>query len=362
VKHFDTLGAVVMRSASSCAAVLFISAFLVAFAGIKGSAQSRTNVSGTGGIHEIRGKIYLPSGKTLDSAVEVELQSISNFSNLKVNTDREGSFAFRNLAPGNYSVIVRAGEQFEETREYVTVDTEAQGNVPIRATPKVITVPVYLQFKRGVILRNEVINAKWSTIPKETLEHFKRGVELGHENKNVEAEVELRKAIEQSPNFAPAHTELGKVLLTAGKLDTAVEACRTAIKYDASDFEAHLHLGVAYLNLKKYTEAEPALVTAAYLNRTAVRPHYYLGMLFVMKDDLDIAQKAFEKALELNGGKGLPAIHKFLGRIYMKKDMEKEALRELETYLKLAPKAQDAEKVKKDISDIKAKQIKNAFV
>jgi regulator of sirC expression with transglutaminase-like and TPR domain len=46
----------------------------------------------------------------------------------------------------------------------------------------------------------------------------------------------------------------------------------------------------------------------------------------------------------------------------MKKDMEKEALQELETYLKLAPKAPDTEKVKKDISDIKAKHIKNAFV
>jgi len=46
----------------------------------------------------------------------------------------------------------------------------------------------------------------------------------------------------------------------------------------------------------------------------------------------------------------------------MKKDMEKEAVRELETYLKLAPKAQDVERVKKDISDIKAKHTKNAFV
>jgi tetratricopeptide (TPR) repeat protein len=150
--------------------------------------------------------------------------------------------------------------------------------------------------------------------------------------------------------------------LTTGKLDAAVEACRNAIKFDDSDFDAHLNLGIAYLNLKKYNEAEPELVTAAYLNRSSIRPHYYLGMLFVMKDDLDVAQKAFEKAIELKGGTTIPAIHKYLGRIYMKKDMEKEALRELETYLKLAPKAQDVERVKKDISDIKAKHTKNAFV
>ncbi|MEO6334407.1 MAG: tetratricopeptide repeat protein, partial [Pyrinomonadaceae bacterium] len=251
----------------------------------------------------------------------------------------------------------------EDVREYVTIDTEAQGNIAIRPTPKVITVPIYLQFKRGVTLKNKVINAKWSGIPKSTLEHFKRGGDLVQESKNTEAEVEFRKAIELSPAFAPAYTELGRLQLATGKLDAAVESCRSAIRYDAADFDAHVNLGIAYLNLKKYDLSEPELVTAAYLNRSAVTPHYYLGLLFLVgRYDLNVAQKAFETARELNGGKSLPNIHKFLGLIYMKKAMEKEAVQELETYLKLAPKALDAVKVKKDISDIKAKHIKNAFV
>ncbi|MEO8573811.1 MAG: tetratricopeptide repeat protein [Pyrinomonadaceae bacterium] len=344
-------------------AVLFISAFFVMLSGEDLIAQSRTNQSGTGGIHQIRGKIYLPSGKTFDTPIEVELQA--TFTSLKVFTDRGGSFIFENLAPGSYTVVVNAGEQFETTHEYFTIDPEVpapRGGVAlIQATPKVVTVPVYLQFKRGVVLRNEVINAKWSSIPKQTLEHFKHGVELAQDKKTVEAEAELRKAIELSPNFAPSYTELGRLQLAAGRLDEAVESSKSAIRYDDADFDAHLNLGIAYLNLKKYNEAEPELVTAAYLNRTAVTPHYYLGLVFVMRNDLDVAQKAFETAREL-GGKSLPAIHRFLGRIYLKKDMEKEGLQELETYIKLAPKAQDAERVKKEISDIKAKHVKNAFV
>ncbi len=350
-----------MRSAPLCA-VLFISAFLIVFAGANVIAQSRTNQSGTGGIHEIRGKIYLPSGKTSDSQVDIELQSISNFSNLKVTTDREGAFNFRNLSPGNYTLVVKPGEMFEETREYVIIDTEAQGNLPIRPIPKVITVPVYLQFKRGIVLRNDVINAKWSSVPRETLERYKRGVDLALENKDPQAEVELRKAVELSPNFAPAHTELGKIALKNGRPEATVESCKTAVRYDPADFDAHLNLGMAYISLKKLDLAESELVTAAYLDRTAVTPHYYLGILFVMKNDLNVAQKAFETAKELNGGKGLPSIHRFLGRIYLEKGMEKEGIQELEMYLKLAPKAQDADRVKKEISDIKAKQIKNAFV
>lgn len=325
-------------------------------------AQSRVNSSGTGGIHTIQGRVYLPNGRTLDSSIQVELQS-NNFSTISVYTDVNGGFAFRALAPGNYSVVVNApSENFETVREYVTIDTEVQGTVRILPPPKTITLPIYLQLKRTVALRNEVINARWSAIPKAAMERFRRGVLLVQEGKDAEAEVEFRKAVELSPNFSPAHTELGKLALKKGNLEAAIQSSQRAIKYDDSDFDAHLNLGIAYLNLRKYDQAEPELVAAAYINRTAVTPHYYLGLVFVMKNDLNVAQKAFETAKELNGGKSLPNIHKYLGRIYLRKDMEKEAIRELETYLKLAPKAQDAEKVRKDISDIKAKHLKNDFV
>jgi tetratricopeptide (TPR) repeat protein len=326
------------------------------------SGQSRVNSSGTGGMHTIQGRVYLPSGRMIDNSIKVELQS-SRDAPITVYTDVNGAFVFRALAPGNYSVVVEAGESFEVAREYITIDTEAQGNVRITPTPKIVTVPIYLQLKRGVILRNDVINAKWASVPDATINRFKRAVELMQANKSAEAEAAFRQVIAMTPSFAPAYTELGKLLLHAGKAVDAVAVFKDAIRYDEADFDAHLSLGIAYLNLRKYLECEPELVAAAYLNRAAVTPHYYLGILFVMKDDLDIARKAFETARDLKGGRSLPNIHKYLGRIYMKKEMEKEALQELETYLKLAPKAQDAEKVKKDISDIKAKHpVKNAFV
>jgi len=338
------------------AGIVFFSTCLTA------NAQSRVNSSGNGGIHTIQGRVYLPSGRTLDGSMKVELQSNRDAA-MSVYTDVNGGFAFRSLSPGNYSVVVEAGENFEVSREYVTIDTEAQGNVRIRPTPKIVTVPIYLQYKRGVVLRNEVINAKWSNVPAATINSVKHGVELAQANKPAEAEAQFRKAIEMTPSFAPAYTELGKLLIQSGKLEAAIEPFRNAIRYDDADFDAHLNLGITYMNLNKFDVAEPELVAAAYINRTAVTPHYYLGMLFVRKDDLDVAQKAFETARDLKGGKALPNIHKFLGWIYMKKDMEKEALQEFETYIKLAPKAQDVDKVKKDISDIKAKHpVKNAFV
>ena len=110
------------------------------------AAQTKTNSSGTGGMHEIRGKIYLPNGKGIDTPIEVELQS-TNFPTLKLFTDMGGGYSFQNLAPGNYCVVVNAGEQFEIVREYVTIDTEVQTGVRAAAGRKLFTVPVFLQVK-----------------------------------------------------------------------------------------------------------------------------------------------------------------------------------------------------------------------
>jgi tetratricopeptide (TPR) repeat protein len=335
-------------------AVFALQAFVVAACCAYAGAQGNSNNTGTGGIHEIRGRIYLPSGKTLDASIEVELQS-TNYSTLKVFTDRNGGYSFRSLSPGNYAIVVPASDIFETTREYVTIDTEVQGTVRIMPSPKILTVPIYLQQKRVPVQKTGVISAKWSEVPRASVERYERGLDLAKDNRTAEAIAEFRKAIELSPSFAPAYTALGKVLLKIANLDEAVQTFRSALRYDPSDFDAHLDLGIALLNQKQLVQAEPELVTAAYMNRSAVTPHYYLGILFVMRNDLDIARKAFETAKSLKDRKSLPALHKYLGRIYMAKNLKKEAIEEFETYISLMPQAQDLEKIRKDISSLQSK-------
>src|SRR5688572_16327236 len=128
----------VMRSLKFIA----IGVILALSAGSPILGQSRTNSSGTGGLHVIQGRIYLPSGKSLDSPVKVELQS-NTFPSLSVQTDQNGSFRFNGLHPGNYSIVVNAGEGFEIATEYVTIDAEVQlSKTFARSTSKSFTVPL----------------------------------------------------------------------------------------------------------------------------------------------------------------------------------------------------------------------------
>ena len=317
--------------------------------------QTGSNNTGNGGINAIRGRIYLPNGRTLDRSIKVELQS-STQPTQSVYTDSNGGFAFTGLNAGSYTVVVNAGDSFEEAREYFLIDQEVQlGSVRVTPIPKSLSAPIYLRPKRAEGLRNEVLNAKWSAIPRDAVQHFKRGLELLRDGKETEAESEFRNAIAAAPNFAPAYTALGSIEVKAGKFDKAVESLKLAVRYDAAEFEANQNLGIAYFNLNKMSEAEPLFVNAAYLNGYSVVPHYYLGLIFSVRNDADVAQKAFEKVRELDGGKTFPVIHKYLGRIYIHKQMNKAAVAEFEAYLSLLPTAKDADAVRKEISEIKTR-------
>lgn len=321
--------------------------------------QSSSSDVGNGGRHTIQGRLYVANGRRSEIAgLKIRLNN-SSAGDTTIISDESGTFTFRGLGAGSYTVTIQGGDHFEDHVENVVIDDVGSSNIRttmrMGSIPRTMNLQVYLRPKvnQESARRASVINAKWVNVPKAAMESFERGIRLEQEDREKDAESALRQAVDLYPSFAPAHTALGRVLQKIGNLNEAISEWRLAIRYDSADFDAHINLGIAYLNLKKLAEAEPHLVQAAFLEPTAVTPHYYIGIEYVMKNDLDVAMKAFEKAKELNGGKSLPALHKYLGRIYSAKNMRREAITELETYLKLVPKAQDAEKVRKDISDIK---------
>lgn len=325
-------------------------------------SQGSANEFGNGGRHTIQGRLYLASGRRSD--IQGLRVRVVNFGSgeFSVITDSTGTFVFKNLNSGTYTVTVEGGEFYEDYRESVVIDDPGSsamgGTVRMRGAPRIANVQIYLRPRAASATdgRASVINAKWARIPKAAIEQYERGVAAMRTGNDGEAEAAFRKTVEISPVFAPAHVGIGVLEQKTGRHAASAASLARAIQHDATNFDAHLNLGVAFMNLKKYKESEAELVTAAHLNRAAITPHYYLGVLFVVQNNLDIARKAFETAREMKGGNNLPAIHKYLGRIYSAKKMKKEAIQELERYLSIAPTAKDAAKVRQDITEIKVGQ------
>ena len=81
----------------------------------------------------------------------------------------------------------------------------------------------------------------------------------------------------------------------------------------------------------------------------------YFGLVHIQRRETDAAKKEFEAAKEMIGDHAFPLLHRYLGVIYAAKEMNKEAVAELETYIKQDPKAKDTEQVKQAIADLKNK-------
>ncbi|MEP7076631.1 MAG: tetratricopeptide repeat protein, partial [Acidobacteriota bacterium] len=276
-----------------------------------------------------------------------------------------GSYVFQNIAPGNYTIVVDGGDNFEIARESITIDQELQppGGMPRPPNPKTFTVPIFLRQKHGAAPpNNQIISARLSGLPKDAVNHFQKGLDLERNNRSDEAEVEFKIALIAVPNFYECYIEVGKMHLRHGKFDDAATAFRNAIRIDQNNFDAHVNLGITLMNAKKFDEAEPELVAAALLNKSAVTPHYYIGVMYTEKKQYDVAQKAFETARGLPGGDKFPLLHRYLGGIYISKGLNKQAVDELDKYLQLAPDAKDADKIRQTISGLKAKPEKlNVF-
>jgi tetratricopeptide (TPR) repeat protein len=184
----------------------------------------------------------------------------------------------------------------------------------------------------------------------------------GDSKKAVE---QLNEAIALHANFALALNELGVQYLKLGQPEKAAEALQRAVKLAPTEFFAHLNYGIALLNKKSYAEAETELREALKINNDAPTAHMYLGvaLLTTSRDEktkqYDMAKYAeAQKELETAAASGKAEVamaHKYLGGIYMGNKEYKRAADELELYLKLTPKAADADKLKAIIKDLRSK-------
>ena len=317
-------------------------------------AQGNVNSTGTGGRHTIQGAVFLPNGTRPEFPIKVELQS-TTYSSLSIIAEKNGNFAFKSLSPGSYTVVVDLDDPYEIARENITVDPDV---IATRTTmsAKVITIPVYLQFRNAKKRENDLINVNFAKAPKQAVKHYETALELSKDNKVEESIGELKDAIAIYPEFSMAFALLGRQYLKLGKLEDSIEFLRKSINFDSKNFDAKLDLGIAYLNNKELDEAKKQLEEAIVINHKAVTPHYYLGLVFIQKRKLDDAQKELELVKKLKREIDLPLVHKYLGGIYWAKKEYRLAADELEKYIQFSSDILENDKIRQTIKELRSKQ------
>src|SRR6201995_1815531 len=102
---FPSAGRTLRHSFRVCLSRALLTTLLAALCCISVAAQSGVDQTGTGGNHTIQGRIVFPSGRRADVRLKVRLQS-SQSGELSIFTDTNGSFPFRSLGAGPYTVII----------------------------------------------------------------------------------------------------------------------------------------------------------------------------------------------------------------------------------------------------------------
>lgn len=320
---------------------LLLSAAFVANAQAPGSSRGLSSGDGN---NMIQGRIYFPSGQSAsDKTIKVSLESISSFGSKSTVADQDGTFRFTSLNAGDYTVVVDAGSEYEKAREPVNIYREASTGGR--------TVQVSIQLHPKV----DASNPLFANVPEKALSLYQKGSAAARKGDAKGAAESLSAAVAAHPNFPIALSELGSQYMSLKQYDKAGETYEALLKLKPDDVSAHLNMGIVAFNKKKMDEAESHLRKALELKSAGPTAHYYLGLTLVSLKRYEEAQKELELTLS-NGGENIALVHKYLGGLYMSAQRNKEAADELEKYLKLDPKAADADRIKGTIKELRSKQ------
>ena len=321
----------------------------------QGSVGSTRGLPGTSdGVHTIKGRVYFPTEtQPGNHRVKITLKT-ADMVDLTTMSDEDGSFAFYRLRSGNYTVTVEGGEEFEDAIESAYLDRHTNMHpanpgygASNYATPMLIQLAIHLR-PRGTA-------AALSKFPPKALELYRKGTEAAAKGDARQAVEHLTAAVSLHPEFPQALNELGVQYLKLGQPEKAAESLQASLKLAPDDLGARLNYGVALLNQKKFPEAEVQLREVLKKNAALPTAHMYLGIALLGLKKLDDAEGELKLAVTSSSAE-VASAHRYLGGIYWGKRDYTHAADELESYLKLAPNAPDAERTRAAIKELRGKQ------
>ncbi len=152
---------------------------------------------------------------------------------------------------------------------------------------------------------------------------------------------ELRRVVEQKPNFSEAHVLLGKAYLQKNDLKSAQARLLRGVELDPNNADAWSTLGRVYLQTGRVPEAADAFQRTATLAPHSPQAHFDLGTTLLALRRPQPALAAFKRAVELNPD--FTAAYFQMGLIAMGTRDYDTALRAFQEVARLAPQSAEAQ-------------------
>jgi len=171
--------------------------------------------------------------------------------------------------------------------------------------------------------------------PKKTRKEFDKGVEADHQGKTDDAIQHYEKALTYSPDFYPAHNNLGSAYLGRQNFEGAQTQFEAALKANQNDVEAYFNLGNVLLLTQRYPAAEHEIEEGLQRRPDSAFGHFLQGSVYSRTGRPELAEKSLQSALQLDPKMSQAYLQ--LVNLYVQQKRTPEAISQLEAYLKAFP-------------------------
>jgi tetratricopeptide (TPR) repeat protein len=271
--------------------------------------------------------------------------------------DDQGRFGFYSLVANQYRVSVDddAYEPVSETTEVNPVTAPmnfVQLMLVPRANARKDPLPGRVEGSNPYLIDPAEYYRKF---PKKTLKEFDKGVEADHQGKTDDAIQHYEKALSYSPNFYPAHNNLGSSYLARQNFEAAQTHLEAALKANQNDVEAYFNLANVLLLTQRYPAAEREIEEGLQRRPDSAFGHFLQGSVYSHTGRPELAEKSLQSALQLDPKMSQAYLQ--LVNLYLQQKRTPEAIAELEAYLKAFPDSPLSPKVRETLKRLQGNPV-----
>jgi tetratricopeptide (TPR) repeat protein len=256
-----------------------------------------------------------------------------------VYTDEQGKFGFGPLGSNLYHIIIR-DERFYPVDERVILD------LSINATQM---VQVHLTRREEVKKNSPLQRGSGSNpymvdlaeyrrqFPKKTVKEFQKGVDADAKGKRDEAIAHYEKAISLSPDFYPAHNNLGSAELARSNFAAARREFEQVVKLNQSDAAAYFNLANVCIVTNQLPDARRFLEEGIRRQPESGFGKFLLGSLELREGNIKEAETALRQAIHLSPTMSQARLQ--LVNLFLQDNRKQDAIAQLRelTHSPLAP-------------------------
>jgi tetratricopeptide (TPR) repeat protein len=212
----------------------------------------------------------------------------------------------------------------------------------------------------GTIILHRLANVEGTTIsmtslqaPKDAKKAYDKSKDLLKKNKLPEAQKELEKAVGIYPKYATAWYELGRIHQQEKRIEEARKAYSEALSADSKFVSPYVQLALLAAAESKWQEVADTTDRVLKLNPMDLpQAYFYNSVANYNLKKFDLAEKSAREAEKLDSQHQFPRVNHLLGVILAEKQDYAGAADQMRNYLKFAPNSQDAETVKKQLTEL----------